>query len=128
MSANGEPCPDDAETWERHTRLIAEHWYEEAHQLTLPTIETLLLLLFSTLNASTDFLLLHGWAFSYYKNRYLTPDIWKSHLYIIIVCVKVFEITPFSKTNNHNIALKSQETEDVLSILDFDYLKNFVDW
>lgn len=32
-------------------------------------------------------------------------DIWKLHLYIIIICVKVFEITLFSKTNNHNIAL-----------------------
>lgn len=106
MSANGEPCPDDAETWERHTRLIAELLYEEAHQLTLPTIETLLLvLLSSTLNTSTDFLLWHGWAFSYYEKRYLTPDIWKLHLYIIIVCVKVFKITPFCKTNNHNIAL-----------------------
>lgn len=105
MSANGEPCPDDAETWERHTRLIAELWYEEAHQLTLPTIETLLLLLSSTLNASTDFLLWYGCAFPYYQKIYLTPDIWKLHLYIIIICVKVFEVTPFSKTNNHNTAL-----------------------
>lgn len=60
---------------------------------------------------------------------------------MIITCVKirVFEITLFSKTNNHNIALgfrdiipkvdikKSQENEDVLSVLVFDYLKDFVD-